>query len=143
MTAPLDPDLAGWSSSRPTLRMTTAELEPGHIVIADRRPLRILTIRELKWGQWTKRFMEAWEALDAGDLDPDAWPNRPFEFECRWDDVSKEAQIELVDAAANFVWAVLPPHYAVCHLCGELPPCRHVYIWHIKRGYEITGSEAS
>lgn len=73
--------------------------------------------------------MAAWKALGAPG-DPEVWPDRPFEFECRWEDLKGDAPAQMTDASANFVWDVLPEHYAVCRLCGELPPCSHVHVWH-------------
>lgn len=143
MTTPLSPDLGHWCSGQPTLSVATADLKPGQIVIADRRPLRILTIHELRWGQWSRRFVEAWQALGTSDSDPNAWPNRPFEFECRWEDVNDTTRIEVADASASFVWDVLPAHYVVCRLCGDLPPCRHVHVWHSETGYDVSGKEES
>ena len=28
---------------------------------------------------------------------------------------------------ASTMWRTLPEHYAICRLCGEIPPCQHVH----------------
>lgn len=114
-----------WYSSQPTQSVNTTELTTGQIVIADRRPFRIDHVRELPSSEWPRRFIEAWR--ERGMPDTSTWWDRPFHVTGIWEDPDEDTRSHMTTAPAGYSWDVLPEHYAVCRLCGELPPCSHVH----------------
>lgn len=110
------------------------QLMPGVIVIYDRKPYRIVELRELPtdlWGEkWDARFESAvadWDrSQPRGTERPEkaTWRGRPFGYVLQPDGKPHEELLHLI-GPANYSWDVLPEHYAICNACGELPPCSH------------------
>ena len=113
-------------------------LRSGMLVIFDRKPYRIVEIREIPpdlWGEeWHERFEAAvadWERYP-NPLQRQRWPrpelatwrDRPVSVVLRPDKQPQAQPIHLRGRASQ-QWDVLPEHYAVCNACGELPPCQH------------------
>lgn len=111
------------------------QLQPGMLIVWDRKPYRILEIREKPDDLWPERFEEgfardvrAWEAAAPerrGERPERAtWRYRPVNLVIVPADRPTAKPTHLVGLARQ-QWDVLPEHYAVCVACGELPPCSH------------------
>lgn len=114
-----------WYSGQPTRARSTGKLQPGDIVIADRKPFRVREVREIPNDLWKDAFVNAWHA--AGRPDAETWHNRPMDVHGFWETPDAEGRSCGVQAPLGHMWNVLPEHYSVCRLCSELPPCRHVH----------------
>lgn len=101
----------------------TDKLNPGDIIIARRRPYRVREITPRPHINWNERYLAAWER--SGRPDPDTWRHRPFALVLTAEDKPDSRQQFHCEAAGSQYWTVLPEHYVICRLCGELPPCRH------------------
>lgn len=119
----IDPD--GWRpDERNVSSASTSSLEPGNIVIWERKPFRVIKVRTFDPVDWTEKQRERWVA----DNCPDAatWYRRPMALVLRPDDLETATPIHL-GGPASVTWRTLPEHYAVCHACKELPPCTHLH----------------
>lgn len=126
MRIPIVYSVDRWYSSQPTESRSTSKLQPGDIVIADRKPFRVREIREVPTDRWKDKFVEAWR--EAGMPDAETWWSRPLDISGSWDVEDPGVGPRYgVQASAGHMWSVLPEHYSVCRLCNELPPCRHVH----------------
>lgn len=110
-------------------------LQPGILVVFQRKPYRIIETRELPldlWGEkFEKKFANAvsdWERFGKprGRDKPEkaTWRDRPVSVVLT---PAKTPQAEPIHLRvhASYCWDVLPEHHAVCVACGELPPCQH------------------
>jgi hypothetical protein len=114
-----------WYSAQHTDHCVTNKLEQGQIVIAGRRPFRIDRVAELPSEKWPEEFVSVW--LDRGMPDAEEWRDRPMRVTGFWEGPDADTRGHGTTAPASHMWDVLPEHYAVCHKCFELPPCRHVH----------------
>lgn len=114
-----------WHSGQPTGWVMTYKLDPGQIVVAKRRPFRIDRVTELPTDKWPDKFVEVWR--DQGMPDPHTWRTRPMRVNGYWEGPGADTRNHGTISPANHSWSTLPEHYAVCHKCLELPPCRHVH----------------
>lgn len=115
-----------WSSNDPQRRFErTTELAPGDIVIIKRKPWRLREITPRPHINWPPEYLEAWEKDRSPD--PATWWHRPFALVV--DEEGKPATKHgwHCEAAGSRLWTVLPEHYAICRLCGDLPPCMHAH----------------
>jgi hypothetical protein len=96
----------------------------GTIIAVNRLPWRVTDHVELDPLDWTEDEHAHYRHV-AHKLSPDQWPDRPWTLilDALPDGGTYETRIP---AFRPFVWYVLPEHYAVCVLCQELHPCRHV-----------------
>lgn len=101
-----------------------SSLTAGQLVIWDRRGHRVIEVREREETNWPEKFRNLW--VDQGMPDPKTWSARPFIVVVRPEDQPDAKPLHLL-GSANSMWRVLPEHYAVCRLCAEIPPCRHVH----------------
>lgn len=115
------PELPGPSSRR---SMTADRLEPGAIVVFQRKPYRVLEIREMAHANWPDAYRDAW--VQQNMPDPDTWHYRPRVLVIRSEDDPKAKHLNLQGPNSHY-WQTLPEHYPICRLCHELPPCRHVH----------------
>ncbi|MGW3563573.1 hypothetical protein ACWDSL_06670 [Streptomyces sp. NPDC000941] len=125
MAEPIVIPLDRWYSGQPTSHQCTTKLATGIIVIADRRPFRIDRVTSLPTDQWPDKFVTAWR--EQGMPDPDQWWSRPYKVSGLFEGPNASDRLHSTVAPAGHLWDVLPGHYAVCHKCFELPPCRHVH----------------
>ncbi|MEC4016060.1 hypothetical protein [Streptomyces sp. H27-D2] len=100
----------------------TDRLAAGKLVILDRRPYRVVEIREVDPVDWPEDYRDAW--VQHGMPDAGGWFSRPMVVVVRSEEEPKEGPLHL-QCGASMRWRTLPEHYAVCRLCRELPPCRH------------------
>lgn len=108
------------------------QLAPGHIVVYDNAPWRVLAIDERPddlWGEKHERqfanHLADWERHGRGDKpDRATWRGRPVMVQVVPVADPKAKPVHL-RAPGSHQWPVLPEHYSVCAACGELPPCRH------------------
>lgn len=106
------------------------QLEPGLIVIHDRKPWRVLEVTERPFDLWGEKFEQAfrddvdrWERYPHGDRpEKETWYRRPVAVVLVPDRDPKAKPTHLI-GPASYDWPVLPEYYAVCISCGELPPC--------------------
>jgi hypothetical protein len=112
-----------WPTERTGFR-GTERLKPEFLVIWDRQAYRVIEVRERDEVDWPERFRQAW--VNAGMPDPKTWSSRPMVVVVRRDEQPTAKPLHLC-APASASWRTLPEHYAVCRLCHEIPPCRHVH----------------
>jgi hypothetical protein len=121
-----DPD--EWRSAQPGgafhLRAQTGGLKPNTLVIWNRQPYRVIEVREMQHANWPDQYREAWTRQ--GMPDADTWSYRPRVVVVRHEEKPDQKPLHLA-GPDNTMWSTLPEHYAICRLCHELPPCRHVY----------------
>jgi hypothetical protein len=111
------------------------QILPGVLVIWDRKPYQVLEVREIPGDRWGEGYesafeqaLELWEGIRhprRGERPQRAtWGGRPVSVVVV-PAASPETKPVHLRCPANHQWDVLPEHYAVCHACGELPPCTH------------------
>lgn len=111
------------------------QLEPGMLVVWERKPYRIIEVREKPEDLWGDQYEEgfaravlAWETADPkrrGERPERAtWSYRPVNVVIVPAQQPAAEPLHLKGPASKR-WDVLPEHYAVCVACGELPPCSH------------------
>lgn len=100
------------------------KLTPGQIIIWERKPFRVIETRERDPFDWDDTIRDTW--TDHGCPDPATWAYRPLVLVLR-DENEPTAKPLHLSGSASIMWRTLPEHYAVCRLCGELPPCREVH----------------
>lgn len=115
------PELPGAWTSRTE---STDRLTPGTLVAWDRRPYRVVEVRERDLSNWPDKYVEAWEK--AGRPDPATWYTRPRVVVLKPEDEPGGKPLHL-QGPNTHRWYTLPEHYPLCRLCQELPPCRHVH----------------
>jgi hypothetical protein len=103
---------------------STDELEPGTLVIYERKPYRVQTCDLDNPLNWPDSTRERW--TDDAMPDPATWHRRPFTLSLRHEP-QPESDLVWLSAIAGYQWWKLPEHYAVCRLCGQLPPCTHIH----------------
>lgn len=124
-------------------------VKPGVIIVRDREPWRVVEIKEKPEDLWPARMEQEWQkvmtqwiehevARAAGE--PYSWgkprEERPMPVRGQWQYRPINLLVQAPDrpkgkvhhwgAMACYEWQILPEHYSVCRVCGELPPCRHV-----------------
>lgn len=125
---------------------THMRLRVGSIVVLDRQGWRILEINGYPNEWWPDSYEKAWrdhvelwwhanELRRANNQAVKPAPERaefykrPVVLVLRNENLPRSTPKHWC-APASHDWRVLPEHYAVCHACGELPPCRHgEYRW--------------
>ncbi|MFI8535423.1 hypothetical protein ACIGMX_34900 [Streptomyces aquilus] len=109
------------------------QLKPGVLVIWSRQPYRVVELAERPLDLWGEKHemryataLEQWEQGGRrGDRPEKAtWDGRPYVFVLQPDGQPHDEPLHLI-GPANYSWAVLPEHYAICSACGELVPCAH------------------
>lgn len=106
----------------------TDKLNPGDIVVIDRQPYRLDEIAPRPHVNWNERYLTAWE--HSGRPDSATWWKRPFALVLTRIPPSADAKppaAQHMEAPGHHYWTVLPEHFAVCRLCGELTPCTDVH----------------
>jgi len=122
---PTTPDPNPWYYRGKRTNTYTDKLQPGDIIVAKRRPYRVREITPRPHINWNEEYLTAWER--SGRPDPDTWQHRPFALVLTDEDNPGSKQEFHCEAAGSRYWTVLPEHYVICRLCGELPPCTHVH----------------
>lgn len=117
-------DEAWYPEQRGTGYGFTKDLKPDRLVIWRRRPCRLIEIRERPHADWPEAYREAW--VKDGAPEPGKWWHRPMTVVIKVEGEPDAKPLPLL-ANASYGWTTLPEHYAVCRLCGELPPCTHVH----------------
>jgi hypothetical protein len=111
-------------------RDQNVHLQPGTLVIFDRKPYRVVETRETPADLWPQDYEDRWDdhvkqwiTHPYGRPEPEkaTWHDRPVVVVLRPDGSADEEHWQV---KASRDWHVLPEHYAVCRSCGELPPCR-------------------
>jgi hypothetical protein len=117
----IDPD--AWHPSGGD-RKSTTRIKPGMIVVWQRKPYRLVEIRERAHHDWPEEYRQGW--AEHGMPDPATWYYRPMVVVIR-DVDNEQAKPQHLLAPASHYWDTLPEHYSICRLCGELPPCNEVH----------------
>ncbi|WP_052432809.1 hypothetical protein [Streptacidiphilus carbonis] len=117
-----DPDK--WTPQQGTGYHTYKSLEVGQITVWERRPYRVVEVRERDQTDWPERFRDMW--VEANMPNPATWYRRPMVVVLQDIDQPTAKPLHLM-GPADAHWDVIPEHYWVCRLCGELPPCREVH----------------
>ncbi|MDQ1037396.1 hypothetical protein QFZ75_003812 [Streptomyces sp. V3I8] len=125
---------------------THMRMQAGSVVVLDRQAWRILEIDGYPSDRWPDSYEKAWrdhvelwwhanELRRANNQTAKPAPERaefykrPVVLVLRNENLPRSTPKHWC-APASHDWRVLPEHYAVCHACGELPPCRHgEYRW--------------
>ena len=113
-----------WYPTERTGHRSAAKLTAGELVIWERRAHRVIETRERDVTDWPEQYREKW--AEWGMPDAAEWPYRPFVVVLRPEGEPTAKPIHLCGPASS-TWRTLPEHYAVCRLCAEIPPCRHVH----------------
>jgi hypothetical protein len=116
-----DPDK--WSPSG-IVSTPMKSLTEGCIVVYMRDPYRLQEIREVQHVDWPAKYRKVW--VEHGMPDPDTWHYRPRMVIVQPLDQPESKPVHL-GCSNSTNWHVLPEHFAVCRLCQEIPPCRHVH----------------
>ncbi len=104
--------------------LPTHMLEPGNLIVWDRKPYRVLQLDERDPNDWPEKYTARW--LEHGCPDPVTWSERPLMLVVRHEPEPDAKPVHLLARGGHW-WTRLPEHYAICRLCGELPPCRDVH----------------
>lgn len=124
MTIRIAYDPTEWRSENPRAeRKYTEHLAAGDIIVLKREPYRVHEVTPRPHINWPEEYLAAWER--AGRPDPESWWPRPFAIALGKVDDPESKNHWHFQAGGSHYWTVLPEHYAVCRLCGELLPCRH------------------
>lgn len=107
-----------------TTVLTTAEITPGTVVAWNYLPMLIVKTEEVSIANWKPGFVSDWKT--AGEPAPATWAGRQMYIHHQTDRTTEP--IKMGTSPARWRWLVLPKHYAVCSRCGELPPCREVFM---------------
>ncbi|MFF9632956.1 hypothetical protein [Streptomyces fradiae] len=116
----------------------STRIRPGSLIAwSDRRAYEVVEVRERPVDLWPEHFRNEWDRYtawwveqvvagrDMGDQpEKHTWKHRPLVLVIRpADQPTAKAVHYAVRASRTFY--VLPEHYSVCRLCGEIPPCTH------------------
>lgn len=113
-----------WYPTEHTGYCEATKLAVDQLVIWDHCAHRVVEIREREFTDWPERFTEKW--IEHGMPDAAAWAYRPVVVVVRPDD-QPTAKPQHLLGPANHGWRTLSEHYAICRLCGDIPPCRQVH----------------
>ncbi|MEU8726775.1 hypothetical protein [Streptomyces antimycoticus] len=113
------PELPG-----PVRSVATDDLTADTLVVWERRPYRVVEVREREQANWPKEYREAWVKQNMPD--PATWYCRPRAIVLRSEE-EPTAKPQHLQGPNNYYWHTLPEHYPLCRLCKEIPPCRHVH----------------
>lgn len=113
-----------WYPTEHTRYQHADKLTPNQIVIWEHRAHRVIETRERNVTDWPQQYHEKW--IELGMPDVATWAYRPFVVVVRPED-QPTAKPQHLLGPANHGWRTLTEHYAVCHRCGDIPPCRHVH----------------
>lgn len=119
-----DPDEWRPQLPGPVSTAYTDKLEPGTLVVWERKAYRVLEVRERAHANWPDAYRDAWVKQNMPD--PDTWRYRPRVLVMRSEEDPSAKQLNL-QGPNNARWYTLPEHYPICRLCKEIPPCRHVH----------------
>lgn len=116
---------------RPT---TITEIPAGSLVAHDYQPHRLLEAGGRPFDLWPEEYRRAFTERHEDHTRhgtpmpaPEQWCSRPVVLVLQRDGVSGgRPEHRLRPAHASMY--VLPEHYAICHRCGELPPCRETVL---------------
>lgn len=128
-------------------------VRPGVFIVVGREPYRVLELREKPEDLWPAQFEEAWQRIMTEWIEYEAaraageprdlriwpeglqrparrmpvraeWHHRPINVVVQHAEQPKSKPKHLLTEACRD-FQIIPEHYSVCRLCGELPPCRH------------------
>jgi hypothetical protein len=113
--------MQGWTPlecHRPT---EIGKIPIGSLIAFDYRPHRLIEVHERAFDLWPPAIQAEFERESRSG--PESWWARVQTIALQPDGrPGAKASHRLVRAHCRL--HVLPEHYAVCHRCGELPPCR-------------------
>jgi hypothetical protein len=119
------PDASEWRpEQRDVHREPMAEIEPGAIVLYERKPYRVATATMDDPLNWPESTREKW--IEDGAPDPATWHRRPYTVSVHPVE-EPDAKPLWLGASARSWWYVAPEHYSICRLCREIPPCAHAH----------------
>jgi len=115
------PEIPGAPSRQ---QASTGKLEPGDLVVFQRKPYRVVEVRERAHANWPDVYRDAW--VKQGMPDADTWYCRPRVVVLRSEEDPTAKTLNLQGPNDHY-WHTLPEHYPICRLCKEIPPCAHVH----------------
>ncbi|WP_435109792.1 hypothetical protein [Nocardiopsis synnemataformans] len=95
----------------------------GSLVGLDHRAWEVLEVRRVPLADWKPEDHERLRRKADGQ-DPEEWPDAPHYLIVR--QVGSHQRTHWRTRARKSAWHLLPEHYAVCHRCGDVAPCREV-----------------
>lgn len=118
-----------WMRHHPAARRhaNADDLETGDLVAWQRRAYRVIDVTERPTHDWPDAYERAYQRhleIAYRPVERSAWNGRPYMVVIRREDRPKDKPIHLCGPLSH-TWTRLPEYYAVCRLCGELPPCHH------------------
>lgn len=100
-------------------RTTYSRPDAGTLIAYDRAPHRVIEARDVPAIDWPDEYRDAWVTSGM----PDPWWRAPYYLILQPHPHGKRRHL-LVPGERRL--ALLPEHYAVCAVCGELSPCREI-----------------
>jgi len=97
----------------------------GSLIAFDYRPYRLTEVRDRAFDLWPAEIQA--EYAQMGGTDPDTWWARVQTIRLQPDGRHEAKGLHRL-VRAHYRLHVLPEHYAVCHRCGDLPPCREAVV---------------
>jgi hypothetical protein len=94
----------------------------GSLIAFDYKPYRLIEVRERPFDLWPENIQAEFARM--GGTDPEAWWARVQCIRLQPDGHASGTRDRSRLVRACYSFHVLPEHYAVCHRCGDLPPCR-------------------
>lgn len=119
-------------------RRSTLRLTPGDLVALRRKPFEVVRWWERAVDLWPEEYTKKWDELreynegrsrgltELPSSLAHEWEGRPVTIALKPVGASEKTKPSHYTAPASYYWYVLPDHFSLCRLCGELPPCRHV-----------------
>lgn len=114
--------VAGWTPLGAGIGTELGRIPIGSLIAFDYRPYRLTEVRERAFDLWPENIQA--EHARMGSPDPETWWARVQTIRLQPDGQASGTKDLHRLVRANYRLHVLPEHYAVCHRCGDLPPCR-------------------
>lgn len=129
-----------WIPDQRSVRMASISgLKAGDLVVIDHLPYEIVSVTNRNPNDWSQATKDQW--VEAGMPDVDTWYSRPAMIRVRPKGATPEQDMHFTMKMSRMLYQ-LPEHYAICHCCGEIPPCRYVYNNHVaERQLEVLESQ--
>jgi hypothetical protein len=110
----------GWRPQG-TWSVELGRIEIGSLIAFDYKPYRLIEVRDRAFDLWPENIQAEFHRMNGKD--PETWWARVQSMRLQPDGQAAAKGLQRL-VRACYSLDVLPEHYAVCHRCGDLPPCR-------------------
>lgn len=97
----------------------------GVIIALNRRPYRVIEVREIDPANWTEEEQGTFVRRHGATARPEQWRQRPLVLVVDELPAGERKHARMRGDRLN-EWFILTEHYPVCVHCQELHPCRHM-----------------